>query len=136
VQPEVLEREEARLLAPFSEPRQVLAQDLEITMSANFFKRVGTPALTPPLHVRSIERDGEADVYRFVNKSGGVEVPLRLMLEETRFVILNTIVLRVLAKSSVTLRALAQGDVTILEAGRPRLDVPRTEIVDGVWRGR
>lgn len=129
--------EEVRLLRPFTAPQIVIAEEVEVTVSPNFFNRVGQPALDPRLHARTVARTaGNVEEYRFVNQRGGVERPLRMLIGETQYHALRTATLSVLPSGSdMTLQVVARGDVSVLADGKRR-DVPSIEIRDGAWRDR
>src|SRR5690606_40815312 len=147
-----IEAEEQRLLAPFLEERTVVADEVTVTLSANFLgsrvgasdidrvgtpaaQRVGLPGVDRELHERRTERVGGETVETFVNLRGGVERPLLLVVGATRFQALRAIRVRVREAGTMTLDLVATGDVTVL-AGSQRLDVPQAEVRDGVWLGR
>lgn len=136
VSAEKLAAEEERLLRPFVAPQIVIAEEVELTVSPNFFNRVGQPALDPILHTRTVVRTPAAEEYRFVNQRGGVERPLRLLIGETQYHALKTATLSVLPSgAAMTLQVVARGDVSVLAGGKRR-DVPAIEIRDGAWRDR
>lgn len=136
VSAEKLAAEEDRLFRPFVAQQIVVADEVEVVVSPNFFNRVGQPALDSTLHSRNVVRTADAEEYRFVNQRGGVERPLRLLIGETQFQALRTATLSVLPSgAAMTLQVVARGDVNVLANGKRR-DVPAIEIRDGAWRDR
>ena len=153
VSPEVVAAEEQRLLRPFQDKRVVIADHVDVTMSLNFIgsrvrddaienfgstagTRVALPGIDKNLHERRTTRDRDGSVETYVNKAGGVERPLRLIVGGTQFQALRAVTVRVLPSGAMmTLDVVARGDVNVL-AGSQRLDVPQVEVRDGVWRGQ
>ncbi len=128
--------EEARLLRPLVTPQVVVAEEVEVTVSPNFYNRIGQPALDPRLHARTVVRAGDIEEYRFVNQRGGVERPLRMLIGETQIHALRLATLRVLPSGSeMSLQVVARGDVSVLADGKRR-DAPAIEVRDGAWRDR
>ena len=153
VAPEVVAAEEQRLLRPFQDQRVIIADQVELTLSANFLgsrvqegaiekigslagNRVALPGVDKNLHERRTTRDQRGIVETYVNKLGGVERPLRVMVGATQFQALQAVTVHVLqGGAAMTLDVTAHGDVNVL-AGSQRTDVPQVEIKDGLWRGQ
>lgn len=126
-----------RLRAPFQNPQIVVADHLEIEMSANFYgTEFGQPGIDRGVHDAKHTLTPEADEYVWVNRSGGTELPLKMTLGRHSFVILKDARLKVLTgNGKVTLKSAATGQVRVLEgkAVRPMQEV---RIEDGVVRSR
>jgi len=133
--PEEIEAAEAPLDAPFQQKRAIVADDLLLELSANFYDAVGLPALQPELHELQRATDGDHDEYRWTNKSGGVEVPLRFALGETEYAILRNATLRVMHRGPMTLRSVASGHV-IVDAATGMSNLQEFRIEDGVVRSK
>lgn len=134
VSDEELHANEAAMLAPLQAPRRLIATTLDVTVSPNFFNDIGQPALDPGLHQRSRSTDDGSEVWTFVNREGGVERPLRVLVGRTEFLTLHTFRLAVLPSGSpLTFRLVADGDVTVIAEGAAARDVERVEVRDGVW---
>jgi hypothetical protein len=159
VAPGAVAAEEQRLLRPFQDQRVVIADQVEVTVSPNFLgsrvdqagidnlltasdmgglsgNRVALPGIDKELHERRSSPDGDGSVVTYVNKDGGLERPLRLLVGATQFQALQTVTVRTLGSGArMTLDVVARGDVNVL-AGKERHDVPQLEIRDGLWRGQ
>ena len=156
VAPQMVAMEEDRLLRPFATKRTVIADTVEIVLTPNFLgnrldddfaierftpltgvrPRVGRPGIDKRLHERREERVADGVVETFVNRGGGVERPLRIVIGETQYQALRTLSFKVLhGNPALTLDVVASGDVTVLANGQQRTDAPRIEVRDGVWRG-
>ena len=153
VAPEVVAQEEQRLLRPFQDQRVVIADQVELTVSVNFLgsrmqdgaieqigslagNRVALPGIDKNLHEKRSAREQRGVVETYVNKLGGVERPLRLIIGATQFQALQSVTVLVLQGGApLTLDVTARGDVNVL-AGSQRTDVPQVEIKDGLWRGQ
>ncbi len=134
--PEVV-RELERLRAPFQTERTIVADRVEIEMSANFYgTEWGAPSIDRSLHEFSSKKEANRDEYRWTNRAGGPQVPLRFMVGKQRFVVLRSASLHVLGGGqAVVFGVTAAGAVSILE-GTARRDVAEFRIEDGVLRAR
>lgn len=148
--------EEDRLLRPFQTKRVVVADNVDVVVSANFLgnrldddfaierhtpvtgirPRVGRPGIDKNLHERREQKVGDGVLETFINKAGGVERPIRVVIGDTQYQALRALSFKVLSgETRMTLDVIAEGDVTVL-AGSQRTDAPRVEVRDGVWRGQ
>ncbi len=153
VGPEVVAAEEQRLLRPFQDKRIVIADQVEITLSANFIgsrvrddaienfgttagNRVALPGIDKSLHEHRTVRGKDGILETYVNKAGGIDRPLRVIVGGTQFQALQVVTVRVLPSGALmTLDVVARGDVNVL-AGTERQDLPQVEVKDGLWRGQ
>lgn len=131
--PEQIRAAEQPLDAPFQEKRAVVADDLLLELSANFYDTVSLPALQAELHELQRVKTGDHDEYRWTNKSGGVEVPLRFALGATEYAILERATLRVMHAGPMTLRSVASGHV-IVDAAAGMSQLQEFRIEDGLVR--
>ncbi|MEZ5964929.1 MAG: hypothetical protein R3F56_13900 [Planctomycetota bacterium] len=151
VAPAVVAAEEQRLLRPFQTKRVVIADSVEVVVSANFVgtraaetdmtqgigaiadNRLALPGIDRNLHTRSESRSEAGVETTYLNKLGGVERPLTLLVGQTEYRALQGLTIRVLPSgATMTLDVQARGDVTVL-AGAERLDLPQLTIKDGLW---
>lgn len=132
-----VQRELDRLRAPYQVKRTVVADRIEVTMSANFFNTEwGEPSIDRALHEashRSVERREERT---WVNRSGGTQLPLRFAVGDCTLVALHSASLRVLGNGEpIALAVLATGAVSVL-TGAERRDGAELSIDDGTLRLR
>jgi hypothetical protein len=111
----------ARLLSPFQAPRAIVADRLEIEYSANFDSEIARPAISPGVQELSVHRTSTATEYRYRNVRGGTQLPLKFMIGNSTFVVLQHAVLRIPeGRADLRLTALAVGRVVVAEAGTSR----------------
>jgi len=146
--------EEQRLLRPFQDRRVVIADSVDLAVSANFIgaraaetdihdgmgalaaNRLALPGIDRALHEKRETRTAEGAIQTYVNAHGGIERPLMMMVGQTELRALRSLTIKVLPSgSAMTLDLVARGDVTVL-AGSQRTDLPEVSIRDGVWRGQ
>ena len=127
----------ARLRAPYQESRAVVADRIEIVMSANFFNTEwGAPSVDRGLHEASHQKLATQDEYRWLNRAGGTQVPIRFAVGNTKFLALQSARLRVLGNGErITLDVAAEGHVSVLEGAR-RKDCEELRIEGGALRTR
>lgn len=135
VTPQEISAAERPLDAPFQQKRSIVADNLLLELSANFYDAVALPALQAELHELQREKTDEHDEYRWINKSGGVEVPLRFALGATEYAILEKATLRVMHRGPMTLRSVASGHViVIVDAAADMSQLQEFRIEDGLVR--
>lgn len=155
VAPQMVAMEEDRLLRPFATKRTVIADTVEVVLTPNFLgnrldddfaierftpltgvrPRVGWPGIDKKLHEKREEKVADGVLETFINRGGGVERPIRVVIGETQYQALRALSFKVLhGNPAMTLDVIASGDVTVV-AGAQRTDSPRIEVRDGVWRG-
>ena len=136
--PEVVARQEGRLLEPFQPERTVVADRLELVLTGNFYDELTLPVLLPTLQEEertTREGGGTEIVYR--NRSPQAE--LQIAIGGTRMLVLREVRLVVLGgRSAYRLEATLEGGVTaetvaVVEAG-VREDCRQVRIADGVLR--
>ena len=135
VRPELLAAEEARLLAPFGQPRAVVSDVIRFDISANFYPEVSRPAISPELHKFSRSEEPDGDVYRWSSR-GGLQSPLKFWVGQTQFVALRSATLRVRGSGPVVLQVTASGQVTESQRGAALQDWQELRIENGVFRRR
>jgi hypothetical protein len=114
VDPEVRHREEQRLLAPFTQPRAVLGNDVVIECTANFDAEIARPAISPAMHQMTRKKGDGYDEYRYLNKSGGLQFPFRFQIGKTSVTALESAVLRIrTGRSAMALKVEATGLVSV-----------------------
>lgn len=127
--------QEQRLMSPFATERTVIADRLEVVLTANFYDELSRPAVVAGLQDEErteTEDGGSVVVYR--NRSPGV--PLRFMLGGTDFRIFREATITVLGgRSDLRLDAEMSGNVSIVEAGA-RSDYDAVRIADGMFQRR
>lgn len=126
-----------RFRAPFQTDQTIVADHLEIEMSANFFgTEFGQPSVDRNLHDATQRLGQEADDYLWVNRAGGTTVPLKLAIGKQNYIVLKDARLKVLSASGkITLKAHAAGEVRVLE-GKSVRPLQELRIVDGVVHSR
>ena len=111
---------ETRLLATFEAPSTVVADDLVIEMTANFFDDLGLPAVLGGMQEqeRKPRADGGAD-YLFRNKTGSSS--MSFLLATTRIEVLRTARISVFGgRKDLTLDFDAGGRVSLVDANGRR----------------
>lgn len=128
VPPAVLSAASVDLLEPFRVERQVVADRVDLVLTPNFYDQLWLPGIAPE---RSVSPRGDVYVYRT-----DIDRPLDLRLEQTRFVIIDTLRVTVLTgRPELTLTAEAGGHVTVIADGeRQACEVVRVEA--GQWTSR
>ncbi len=114
VDPAVVEATEQQVLAPFEVEQTIVADDLVLSMTANFYHLVQR-RLNPAVHEveRKPRADGGTD-YEFRNRVGDSQ-PIRLVVLGTTFGVLKTARISVLGgRHAFTLDAAATGEVTLV----------------------
>jgi hypothetical protein len=124
-----------RYREPFQQPRTIVADELEIVISPNFFdSAIGLPGINRQVHDATRETTASGTEYRWVNLQGGTQIPLKLVIGRQGFTILKEARLKVLAGNGpVTFRVTAGGGVQIVEGSQTRT-VNELRIEDGVVR--
>ena len=132
VDDEFMAREEARLVEPFAVDRSLVADDLEITMTANFYSRLALPSILPGVQEEETNKrpDGTTEYVMRTRPDS----PLRFELDATKFYVMKTARVTVLGgRSDLTLRAEVDGNVSIVENG-VRRDTGSVRIENGSFR--
>ena len=148
---ETVAKEEDRLLAPYGKGLQIVADRVEVDVSANFFSQtvdaaalardpeavrsglahLGLPATSPELHERRVVKSDQNVEYVFHNVRGGMQMPLRLSVGGAVILALRSAVVRVLGNGApLTLTTVASGQVTVRQ-GDVRQDLNEIRIEDG-----
>src|SRR5262249_2053871 len=110
-----------RYREPFTHDQTIIAEELDIEMTSNFFADLAQPSVDPGRQSQSHTKTAEADEYRWINRTGRTEVPLRLALGKQQYRVVREARLRVLTGNvPVRLRVLAGGDVKIVEGSQAR----------------
>ena len=126
----------SRYREPFQRDQTVIADFLEVEMSSNFYSEFGQPSVDRSYHEASRVSAPESVKHRWINRGGGAQVPLKLMIGRQRYIVLKEASLTVqTATGAVVLRAKATGDVKIVEGSQSR-SVEELRIEDGVVRAR
>jgi len=151
--PEVVEAEEARLLAPYQRDRAVVSNVLHIDISANFYggsvdvpsqegdlgvRGQGVlviPAVSPEIHSFSQSTEDGDDVYRWSSK-GGIQSPLKFRVGQVQFAALQSATLRVRSRGSLVLDVTAAGRVTESEPGEDLKDWNELVVQNGLFQRR
>lgn len=125
-----------RQMEPFLVSREVRADRVELEISANFYSELALPGVSRGLHEVRATKQEDRDVYEYVNRAGGDQVPLRLALGGTRFVVRQGARVTVLGTGAkVAISARAEGKVEIREAGRTETR-DAWQVVEGVHTRR
>lgn len=153
---ETVAKEEDRLLAPYRSGLQIVADRVEVDVSANFFSQtvdaatlardpeavrsglahLGLPATSPELHERRVVKGDQSVDYVFHNVRGGMQMPLRLSVGGAVILALRSAVVRVLGSGApMTLTTVASGQVTVRQ-GDARHDLSELRIEDGAVHRR
>lgn len=160
VAPEVMAAEEQRLLAPFQTRRTVIGDQVEVVVSPNFIgsrvdpgdlesrvatgegmsslamNRVALPGIDKNLHDRREAQTNDGLEITFINRLGGIERPILMLVGQTEYRALQGLTVRIPRSGArMTLDVTARGEVTVL-AGAERLDVSEFVIRDGLWLGQ
>jgi hypothetical protein len=133
--PKDVEQREDVFLAPFATERTVVADVLELVMTANFYRHVTSTGIVTAVQQeeRRPRQDGGTE-FIYTNRAPGGDPALRFTIGSTRFGILERAALVVLGgRHELTLRAVATGQVTVRE-GATTNDFGRVAIEDGVYR--
>lgn len=132
--PRAVEREQTRLLAPFRTERTVAAEELRVTMTANFFNEFVPPAVVQGMHEsrRDVSADGSTS-YVYASKIADAR-PMQVALADTRFAIIKRVVVTVLGgRQDLTLEADASGFV-VVQTGDERFHSSSVRIADGLFQ--
>lgn len=133
--PAEVERQEQRLLSPFQTDRVVVADRLDVVMTANFYDELGRPALLAGFQDEE-RRDLEGGGSELVMRNRSPNAPLRFLLGATDLRILREARIVVLGgRSDMRLEAELAGGVSVVEAG-DRRDFESLRIADGAFQRR
>ncbi len=127
-----VQRAEARLLSPFQVEQTLVADKLDITMTANFYSRLALPSTLPGVQTEETNKldDGSTEYVLHTNARS----PLQFELEKTRFFVMdNARVLVLGGRNDMTLKADLSGNVSIVDKGGARRDTDEVRIADGSY---
>ncbi|MBK8976430.1 MAG: hypothetical protein IPM29_10935 [Planctomycetes bacterium] len=137
VDPALVERTEARLLAPYAEERAVLCDRLELVLSANFVDQLTLPTALPAVQAETRRELPDGGSIREFTTSGAAT--LEFFVAATRFVVSGQGRARVEVlggRSAYRLSAKAAGHVVVVTATGHGPEVAELAIDDGEQRVR
>ena len=130
--PKAVALEELRLIAPFEQQQTLIATELSMTMTANFYSQLiqGTAA---NLHEAKVTpTDDGGTIYEFRPKLPGAP-PMKFTIGKTRFLVEEYMKLSVLGgRHALTLDASARG--VSWQRGEQKTHLRQVEIADGMFR--
>ncbi|MEM7202778.1 MAG: hypothetical protein AAF628_21115 [Planctomycetota bacterium] len=136
VSPSQQAEEEQRLLQPYLTERAIMADELSIDLSPNFYAEVARPALTRELHRMQQTVEAGDQVYRWTS-TGGLQTPLRFRIGATDFAVLAGATLRVRGSGQAfALSTTASGRVTESATGTPLVQCREIRIEEGAYARR
>ncbi len=119
---------------PLAERVSVLADTLEVDLSAELWDRVSHPAGSPFHSMsRRVVPPGTVVEYVFRNVKGGMNLPLRFGIGNAAFTILHSALFRLHRRGPVRLHLVAKGNAALVRKG----SVEEGEVVElreGLWR--
>lgn len=122
--------EERRVLEAFAVARGIVADEVRIRISPNFYNRITRPATSRNLHRFEREKRADRDVERWVNVAGGLQQPLSFSILRTELVALRSAEIEILRRGPLTLQVLMRGQVTVRDEGG-RMRNAEEAVLDG-----
>ena len=133
--PVEVRRAEELIMAPFETERTIVADELVITMTANFHEHLIRTSMVAGVQEEARKElpDGGTE-YLYMNHATNGDPPMRFKLGQTEFGILSRANITVLGgRNDMTLKLDATGNVTIKQDGRFE-DCQSVRIENGSYR--
>ena len=107
-----------RQFAPMKNKDAILADRLEVTMSASLWDQVTHPAGSDYHQIKRLKKRGSLDAeYRFLNLRGGTNIPLKFQVGKVTLIILQTALFHVKGEGDPIFCLKAEGNVAYSVAG-------------------
>lgn len=108
-----------KLFAPMEKKDAILADRLEVTMSASLWDQVTHPAGSDFHQIKRLKKRGSLDSeYRFLNLRGGTSLPLKFKVGKVTLIIIQTAVFHILGGGEPVFRLKAEGNAAYSTKGR------------------
>jgi hypothetical protein len=120
---------------PMKKKDAVLADRLEVTMSASLWDQVTHPAGSNYHQIKRLQKRGSLDSeYRFLNLRGGTNIPLKFQIGHVTLLILQTAVFHVRGGGEPIFRLKADGKVAYSTKGKTEQGLKGLVVEDGKVR--
>ncbi len=124
-----------RQFAPMKQKNAILADRLEVTMSASLWDQVTHPAGSDYHQIKRLQKRGSLDAeYRFLNLRGGTNIPLKFQIGHVTLLIIQTAVFHVRGGGEPIFRLEAHGKVAYSTKGKTSDGLKALRIQDGSVR--
>ena len=118
--------------APMKKKDAILADRLEVTMSASLWDQVTHPAGSDYHQIKRLQKRGSLDSeYRFLNLRGGTNIPLKFQIGHVTLLILQAAVFHVRGEGDPIFRLEANGNVAYSTKGKTSDGLKGIRVQDG-----